>query len=536
MPWPFSKKDKKGSNDLIPAQKTENVLSFGGSGHQNKESEIVQVPHMETLDNQPKCNNHASFLGVIPANNDRLNSTLSIAKSPDDAKVTSEMSSNSAKQVCDIGVSYEAPDKDCEESVPASAHYLDAGTEKKDVEGVIPTNNDRLNRALSVEKSPDDAKVTSEMSASSAKQVSDIDGIFEVPDKDREESVPESAHSFDAEPPKKDIEGRLKENQFEIMSSDMADDEKESWEEVDGRYVLGEVAGTFKQIPFSAHLSDEYPFHRADIIGDIAKIEKLLLMGASLRGEAHYASKTRRQDSFAIEEFAIDPNHVYAFAIIGDGVGNAKKSDDFSELLTNFLGSAIKEALTKERDIWEADWEYVANYIWEVGVNYCHRKTNSEMLKDYYADWASTLEFVVIDACSSEENKFVHVTIAGDGAAYIICENKDWRVVKHGKQRNSSMLSNEVYALPDKPDRILVKNGVLKKNEMLFLVTDGLGDNLEAYQDVRDFFGDKLLSVKNLPEFIRIISVAVKQMSDDKTGILITHWNDSAVKGEENGR
>ena len=136
------------------------------------------------------------------------------------------------------------------------------------------------------------------------------------------------------------------------------------------------------------------------------------------------------------------------------------------------------------------------------------------------------MECVIVETTSTEKCKVVTVSICGDGGVYKIDASGKWSAYKRGKSRDSNAVSNLVSCLPDKPSDLIVTKGYLEKGEAIFLVTDGLGDYIEAYGDVRAFFRDRLPRYNNLPEFIRVLNVAVKQMDDDKTGILFTFYDD----------
>lgn len=308
---------------------------------------------------------------------------------------------------------------------------------------------------------------------------------------------------------------------FKKLTGDIQENTQGIWEEIDGRYVFGGRNGTFKQIPYLSRQDNKNKYHKPDLIADIAQVDSLLLMGASLRGESHYAYESVRQDSFSIEDFKCGKRH-YVMASIADGVGNAIYSDQFAELLVNNISIGIKEQLIKCQFIDKIDWKYIINYIWGVSREYCKRKTGSENPADYYGKWASTLEFVLINAAAENDNEFVHVTICGDGGSYLI-DAGEWYAIKNGKKVIEKFISNDVVCLPDKPVNPVIRYGKLKRGEMLFIVTDGLGDCIEESPEFRLFLGGKLKISINLSAYVSAICTSIDQMDDDKTGILIKH-------------
>lgn len=327
-------------------------------------------------------------------------------------------------------------------------------------------------------------------------------------------------------------EDEIKEEAPTISNEKNESEKPVQFSEVNKRYVLGEVAGTFKQVPFVSEKSDEKAFHRNDIVADIAKIDSLLVMGAALRGESHYAHRTPRQDNFLIEECYVTDDKKFVIASIADGVGNSKKADEFSEMLVNFLCKEVSTELYEKQKLSKIDWDAVVEKIWKIAVNYCNLKSGSKCIDDYFENWASTLECIVIETQASKDLNFVAATICGDGGIYKLNALREWETVKHGKTHSESFVTNAVQCLPDEPTDPIIKNGTLSKGESLFMATDGLSDYIEASDDVRQFFMNFLPRFPNLPEFIRVLNVAVQQMDDDKTGILISHYNEPTQTNE----
>lgn len=311
-------------------------------------------------------------------------------------------------------------------------------------------------------------------------------------------------------------------NQHLVKTEETNRSSGQVYREINGRYIVGEPGGTFIQIPFLTKRRQNSSFHNSDIIADIAKINNIMVMGTSVRGESHYANRVPRQDSFIIDE-VIGPTGHYAIAVISDGVGNSSDSDQFSEFLVNYTSYALIQIL-KEKSFEQVDWNQLIQKLWRASLSYCYEESGSKNIADYFAKWAGTLEFVVIDTNQQTDNPYVHITVAGDGGAYELTSSKHFRVIKPGKRRVDNLISNDVDALPMEPKNSVVKFGKLKKGDGIFIVTDGLGDAIEEVDEVRMFFGDKLLTVNNLFEYIRIVSVAIKQYDDDKTGVYIKHF------------
>lgn len=300
--------------------------------------------------------------------------------------------------------------------------------------------------------------------------------------------------------------------------------------EVDGRYVIDSISGTFKQVPYMPSSVYENSYHKTDLIADIAKIENIFVFGYSMRGESHFAHHEPRQDYFVIDSCKSKRGKDYLIAVVADGVGNSSEADKFAEYIANYTSLELKDLLMeKERE--SVLWDAFASNIWEVSVRYCYEKSNHDNDNDqdidinaYVQKWATTLELLIVECNKTDANDFTHVTIAGDGGCYIINDKNKWGAVKEGKVRDNTVISNAVNCLPYKPESIVVQEGILRRNEMLFIVTDGFGDFIEDSSEVRAFFGSRLLKVNNISEYIRILNVAVKGMDDDKTGVLIKYY------------
>ena len=310
--------------------------------------------------------------------------------------------------------------------------------------------------------------------------------------------------------------------------------------EIDGRFVVGQVGGTFKQVPYIAKKSSENAFHKTDIIADIANVGELLVCAGSIRGESHFAHMEPRQDYFVVDSCKSASEVVYIIAIIADGVGNSSQADKYAEYMSNYTNLELKDALERG-SLEDIKWNDFVSNIWKESVRFCMDRSGMDIsgkdksnskgenidIDEFVKDWATTLEFIVVSTNKKNANDFIHVTVAGDGGCYIINNNDEWRVIKEGKVRKGKSISNAVYCLPYEPEDFIVNKGKLNKDEMIFLVTDGFGDFIQADADVREYFSERLHNVKNISEYIRTTNVAVKGMDDDKTGILIKYYNKS---------
>lgn len=295
--------------------------------------------------------------------------------------------------------------------------------------------------------------------------------------------------------------------------------------EANGRYFLGEWNKLDDQIPYAVDSDGGAYFHRYDLVANYAKMDTLFVFGTSSRGEEHYAFKFPRQDSFVIKHHIGKNNRNYIIAIIADGVSSAIYADQLSDYISNYSANILDKYLNENQNLDSIDWNEVSEHIWKASLKYCKELSDPADAESFLEKWATTLEFIIIESNNAESNRFVHVTVSGDGAAYLIDNAGNWHNIKRGKMHEDHMISNGVDALPAKPESIVVKQGLLNRNNAILLVTDGIGDILEKNEEVRTFFADKLMGVNNLIEFARIINAGIEQMGDDRTAVLIKYYD-----------
>ncbi|MCL2137476.1 MAG: protein phosphatase 2C domain-containing protein [Coriobacteriia bacterium] len=295
-----------------------------------------------------------------------------------------------------------------------------------------------------------------------------------------------------------------------------------------GRFVIpkpnGDMPGSYETVPRTALQTDSIQ-HQEDLSADIAVIGNQLVLGASLRGASFYSEARVRQDNYAIgEQFGTDDTK-WVIAVIADGVSEASDSHQLSKFLSRNTVEKLKSELEgrNKDDFKLIDWTKIANTLVDEALRFCKSRAPSGWkVQDYLKRWASTLELVIVEANSFEDRSYISVTIAGDGAIYIIDPVKGWFSIKATNTNQESMASNDVVALPGKPGDPQVVNGMLETNQSIFLTTDGLGKRIgRGKNQLGGFLQYELLRCTSLIDYVRIIDVSVYQGSDDKTGILI---------------
>ncbi|MDR2590323.1 MAG: protein phosphatase 2C domain-containing protein [Oscillospiraceae bacterium] len=307
---------------------------------------------------------------------------------------------------------------------------------------------------------------------------------------------------------------------------------------INGRYVIGTPAGTFEEKPRIAQQPGKMS-HRSDWSADISHVGDMLVMSASIRGAMHYGLRTIRQDSYAIGVEIDSNDNTWLIAAITDGVSSATQSHTFADYMARQTVTLVGEELisTNPKTLHNIEWSKISRCLVEISEEFCRnaaKRTVSEdktdeiekaSLKDFINKWATTLEFAVIQANSKEQvtkREYVHVAVAGDGAAYILSKIKGWEVIKTAKKQTGAIATNAVLSLPLSPNDFVINFGYLRKNDCFILTTDGLGDFIDDGKTaLGDFFQRKLPKCESLVSFLQIVDVSLYQADDDRTIIMI---------------
>ena len=275
--------------------------------------------------------------------------------------------------------------------------------------------------------------------------------------------------------------------------------------------------------------------HKDDLCADVAEVGSLLAFAASFRGQMHYAASTVRQDCYALGADKNEDECNWLIAAIADGVSEADQSHFLAEYITRQTILLVKDELNAkggDDNLTMYDWTRVARKITSASQSFCKKQARGTLRKGFDAEnltpaqllrrWASTLEFIVVGTKSNGRRPYASVSIAGDGAVYVIRADKGWRVVKSGKKQTGVIASNAVAALPADQGPPELAYGFLEDGDMLFITTDGLGDAIgDGYSALGGFLQNELPGCEDLISFIRIMDVSIYQADDDRTGILI---------------
>ena len=303
---------------------------------------------------------------------------------------------------------------------------------------------------------------------------------------------------------------------------------------IGGRFVLGKPAGTFVQTPKPARQMSRSR-HKDDLAADIARVGDLLILAASLRGPMHYSSSTVRQDSYAIGAIKNENDAEWLIAVVADGVSEADQAHLLAEYISRQTVLFIKDELRGKSanvGLTSFDWVKVSRKIVAASQGFCKKQARAAVNKNFDPEsltsaqllrrWASTLEFAVVKASGTGKRPFVSVSVAGDGAVYILNADLGWNAVKYDHKKTGAIASNAVIALPADPGPPVVTHGSLEFGDQLFITTDGLGDIIgNGATALGGFLQRELPECRSLVSYLQALDVSLYQADDDRTGVLI---------------
>jgi serine/threonine protein phosphatase PrpC len=250
---------------------------------------------------------------------------------------------------------------------------------------------------------------------------------------------------------------------------------------------------------------------------------------ASVRGDAHRFDGTPRQDDVVV---AHHPKTGSLVVTIADGVSQALESHLGASTVCRYAASKLFETLSLEQS---PDWaNLLKGSAWAI-VELARRR-GSEGADAYSAEkqYATTLTAVLIEPVSSVTSRVTGVNM-GDSAVWTLRRGELLRL-GGGKASNNEPFSASVTALPRLPDAPSVFEGEITPEDVLLVISDGIGD---ALGDGSGLIGTLLKGELRLPpamsQFGRIVDFSRETFADDRTLVgvwplrnsrLDTHYDD----------
>jgi serine/threonine protein phosphatase PrpC len=316
----------------------------------------------------------------------------------------------------------------------------------------------------------------------------------------------------------------------------------EWWQLDDGRWVVGDAG----QIPIVVPLPAA-PWSRPDIAIDGATFGSVTFRAASIRGSSHQLYGKPRQDSYAYRPTRCGK---WLIGCVADGVSQGRRSHLAADIACRETTAAIADAIDgHDVPATPAEWsEYVVELPWQTGVDASSDAIVTEatefakslFLEHGDPDQAGALNdgglsdgdasklmsttaivFVVATAPNAEgDYPYALAVAAGDSSAFIL-SGLEWRSITEVKNLGSEIASSAVHPLPARRT-IIAKLGFLATNEVLVIMTDGIGDPLGSGTGVVGRFLGQCWQVPCDPlAFGAQVGFIRKTFVDDRTAFAI---------------
>lgn len=281
-------------------------------------------------------------------------------------------------------------------------------------------------------------------------------------------------------------------------------------------------------MPYSGQWNSAGPnAERADIALTHVDAGAVHATGVSLRGYGHLQNGLPLQDAHAVGQV---PDSPLLIALVADGSGRYTHSHWLSETLVRVGWRKLATYLTGQteipkrpgelaeglRDLALIEGKRLCTYLCEENGTPVNE---ADLTIEAVADLMScTLQFAIIN---TETLHYAWVDVAGDGSAY-------WRDRKgriHVIQQGSDATGTNRWTppLPRYNGDPLVHTGRLDRGDMLFMVTDGIGEALlDGSTPESIAFSSRVQTrptVFNIASFVSTIGLSDK---DDKTLVLIS--------------
>lgn len=287
-------------------------------------------------------------------------------------------------------------------------------------------------------------------------------------------------------------------------------------------------------MPYSGEWTSAGPnAERSDIALSHVDAGSVHATGVSLRGYGHLRNGLPLQDAHAV---GMVPDSPLLIALVADGSGRFSHSHWLSEVLVRMGWRKLATHLTGQsaipkcpgelaqglRDLSLSEGRRLCRYLAkERHLNQDHTIPVDEASLDMEtvaSQMSCTLQFAIVHA---ETLHYAWVDVAGDGSAYWRDRHGRIHVIQQGS--DATGLNQWTPPLPRYNGDPLVRTGRLERGDMLFMVTDGIGEALLDGTTAESVaFSSRIQTrptVFNIASFVSTIGLNDK---DDKTLVLIT--------------
>ena len=310
-------------------------------------------------------------------------------------------------------------------------------------------------------------------------------------------------------------------------------------ERLGDRYVSQDVvenAGSLievRQHPQSAVVGG----HRPSVVADVLDLGGLVVGAVSIRGAAHYDSRTVRQDAYSLGS---TEDGRYLVAAVADGVSEGKFSHLGAEWACQQGVILAKQELSQSGDCLQADWGKVGSALREevrnraihhLGEGFLNsdgdRVQSADVPDSVFARaMGTTSELLVVDTIPDADDAFValRIVISGDGSGLVLDQQKGWALLGDRKVGgDQSMASNAVSPLPVDTGPPNVFGWKLQPGQAVVVATDGFGDPIgDGATPVAGYLLRAWAKpLKSIPELIRTSNFIRVQADDDRSAVVV---------------
>lgn len=254
----------------------------------------------------------------------------------------------------------------------------------------------------------------------------------------------------------------------------------------------------------------------ADAVIDGGTCGGLIVRAASIRGRSHRFESTLRQDSFHL---GFDQESRYLLIAVADGVGSLPLSHLAACAAVRSGVERLKEAI-EMGELMSIDWNSIFN-----GVNEdVTKRSLDEAHSDHRPEskqMATTLALAAVDSkCNDSGGRRYAVASIGDTSAWLLKHDGKWESLSRIKGEGDAIFESSVAALPSECafGGIVPMEGCMEINDVLFIMTDGVGD---ALGDGEGIVGTSLAKHWASPpssySFAHQVDFARRSHTDDRT-------------------
>jgi serine/threonine protein phosphatase PrpC len=252
------------------------------------------------------------------------------------------------------------------------------------------------------------------------------------------------------------------------------------------------------------------------------------VVGASVRGHAHYMEGTPRQDSFSIFS-----HKGWSFLILSDGVSSSSMSHFGSNFLTNHAIQAIQHTFSDVVNFEVDSWKQICRSLSRSLVGYFEASTFSEESSESLIPserriqaskyLASTLEVLAIrqERSANFGVNYRHIRLAGDCTVIEVDSLGSMQLVTASTAKGVNGFSL-VKALPVSDSDPEITSGIIGLGSSLLFMTDGAASLvMESKRRKQELLSEVLHGQLQADKLLEIFSQQPDVYLDDRSILVV---------------